>query len=130
MTKLKTLKTFKIMEITKPIRTEEEYKKALKLIDKFIDSEPNTSEFDLLEVISILVDDYENKHYPIETLDPIEVIKYEMEEKGLKQKDMIEFFGSKEMTSQILNKKRPLTLSIIKKLYNNFGISAKALLSY
>jgi HTH-type transcriptional regulator / antitoxin HigA len=76
-----------------------------------------------------LVDDYENKHYKIEPLDPIEAIKYEMEEQGLKQKDLIPYFGSKEMVSQVLNKKRPLTLKIIKNLYQNFGISAESLLA-
>ncbi|WP_310588174.1 transcriptional regulator [Lacihabitans sp. LS3-19] len=90
------------MEIITTIKTEEQYRAALKRIDSLIDAEPKTPEFDLLEVLSILVDDYENKHYAIEPLDPIEAIKYEMEEKGLKQKDLIQYFGSKEMVSQVL----------------------------
>jgi HTH-type transcriptional regulator/antitoxin HigA len=117
------------METVKPIKTEQQYREALKKIDDLIDSEPNTSEFEVLEVISILVDDYENKHYAIKPLDPIEAIKYEMEEQGLKQKDLIQYFGSKEMVSQVLNKKRPLTLKMIKNLYQNFGISAESLLA-
>jgi HTH-type transcriptional regulator/antitoxin HigA len=118
------------MEAIRPIKTEEQYREALKKIDSLIDAQPNTAEFELLEVLSILADDYENKHYAIEPLDPIEAIKYEMEEKGLKQKDLIPYFGSKEMVSQVLSRKRPLTLKIIKELYQNFGISADVLLSY
>ncbi len=117
------------MEIVRPIRTEVQYKQALRRIDEFIDSSPGTSEFDYLEVLSILVDDYENKHHPIEPLDPIEAIRVEMEEKGLKQKDLIPYFGSKEMVSQILNRKRPLTLKIIKNLHQHFNISADVLLA-
>ena len=117
------------MEAIRPIKTEEQYREALKRVDSLIDAQPNTAEFELLEVLSILVDDYENKHYAIEPLDPIEAIKYEMEEQGLKQKDLIPYFGSKEMVSQVLNRKRPLTLRMIKSLYRNFGISADVLLA-
>lgn len=118
------------MENIRPIKTEIQYREALKRVDSLIDSEPNSTDFELLEVLSILVDDYENKHYAIEPLDPIEAIKYEMEESGLKQKDLIQYFGSKEMVSQVLNRKRPLTLRMIKSLYQNFGISADVLLAY
>jgi HTH-type transcriptional regulator/antitoxin HigA len=118
------------MENIRPIKTESQYREALKTVDSLINSKPNTTEFELLEVISILVDDYENKHYAIEPLDPIEAIKYEMEEQGLKQKDLVQYFGSKEMVSQVLNKKRPLTLRMIKSLYQNFGISADVLLAH
>lgn len=117
------------MENIRPIKTEEQYREALKRVDTLIDAEPNTTEFEQLEVLSILVDDYENKHYAIEPLDPIEAIKYEMEESGLKQKDLIKYFGSKEMVSQVLNRKRPLTLRMIKNLYQNFGMSADVLLA-
>lgn len=117
------------METIRPIKTEEQYRDALHKIDTLVDSQPNTEEFELLEVLSILADDYENKHYAIEPLDPIEAIKVEMEEKGLRQKDLVPYFGSKEMVSQILNRKRPLTLKIIKSLHQNFGIPANVLLS-
>lgn len=117
------------MEIVRPIKTEEQYREALKRIDSLIDAEAGTAEFELLEVLSILVDDYENKYYPVEPLDPVDAIKYEMEERGLKQKDLIQYFGSKEMVSLILNRKRPLTLKMIKSLHRNFGISADILLA-
>ena len=107
------------MKTIRPIKSELQYREALKKVDSLIDSQPNTAEFKLLEMLSILVDDYENKHYAIEPLDPTEAIKYEMEENGLKQKDLIQYFGSKEMVSLVLNRKRPLTLRMIKSLYQN-----------
>lgn len=118
------------MDKIRPIKTEEQYRETLKTINSLIDATPNTPEFELLEVLSILADDYENKYYAIAPLDPIEAIKYEMEQNGLKQKDMIPYFGSKEMVSQVLNRKRPLTLKMIKSLYQNFGISADSLLAH
>lgn len=113
----------------KPIKNEREYQRVLKIIDQLIDSAPGSREFELLEVWSILVDDYENKHYAIEPLDPIDAIKYELEEKGLKQKDLIPIIGLKELVSLVLNKKRPLTLKMVKNLYTKFGMSADILLS-
>lgn len=117
------------METIKPIKNEQDYRLALAKIDTLLEAKANTAAFDYLEVLSILVDDYENKHYPIEPLDPIEAIKVKMEENGLKQKDLIPYFGSKEMVSQVLNRKRPLNLKIIKNLYHHFGISADTLLA-
>lgn len=113
----------------KPIKTQEQYKSYLKIIDGLIDCLEDSPEEQVLELVSILVESYEAVHYPIEAPDPIEAIKYEMEEQGLKQKDLIQYFGSKEMVSQVLNKKRPLTLKIMKNLYQNFGISADSLLA-
>ncbi len=117
------------MERIRPIKTEKQYRAALKRIDALIDVKPNTAAFEILEVLSILVDDYENKHYPIEPLDPIETILFEMKENGLKQKDLIPYLGNKQLVSLVLNRKRPLTLKMIKNLYHNFGISAEILLA-
>jgi len=117
------------MQTIRPIKAENQYREALQTIDSLIDSEPGSTEFEYLEVLSILVDDYENKHHSIEPLDPIEAVKTEMEEKGLRQKDLIPYFGSKEMVSQVLNRKRPLTLKIAKNLHQKFGISAETLLA-
>lgn len=113
----------------KPIKTEKQYEEYLKLIDGLLDCMEGSKEAEVLDLVSILIRDYEDKHYKIESPDPIEAIKIEMEEQGLKQKDLIPYFGSKEMVSQILNRKRPLTLKIIKNLYHNFGISAETLLA-
>ncbi|MFN8347807.1 MAG: transcriptional regulator [Spirosomataceae bacterium] len=120
-----TLQTFSI----KPIKTEQQYNAAMEQIRKLWDCPPNTSEADLLEVLSILVEDFESKHYPVEPLDPIEAIRYRMEEQGLSQRDLIKYFGSKERVSEVLNRKRPLTLRMIKSLYHGLGISADSLLS-
>ncbi len=113
----------------KAIQTETEYSEVLLNMKKLWDSPENSPEADLLEVLSILVEDYERKHFVIEPIDPIEAIKYEMEEKGLYQKDLVKYLGSKERVSEILNKKRPLTLKMIKNLYHGLGISADILLT-
>jgi len=113
----------------RPIRTEKQYEDYLQIIDDLIDCEEGSEEADILELVSILVGDYEDKHYKIEAPDPIEAIKIEMEERGLKQKDLVPYFGSKEMVSQVLNRKRPMTLRIIKSLHQKFGISADVLLA-
>ncbi len=113
----------------KAIQTEDDYNKTLENIRLLWESPINSPEADLLEVLSILVEDYEKRNYAIEPLDAIEAIKYEMEEKGLHQKDLVKFLGSKERVSEILNKKRPLTLQMIKNLYHGLGIPAEILLN-
>ncbi len=119
----------KIRAEIKPIKTEKQYEDYLKIIDSLIDCREGSEEAEVLELVSILVGDYEDKYYKIEAPDPIEAIKYEMEERGLKQKDLVQYFGSKEMVSQVLNRKRPMSLKIIKNLYQHFGISAETLLA-
>ena len=103
------------MEI-RPIKTEDDYKFALKRIDKLIDCEENTDQEMELEVISLLVWDYEEKHYPINKLTPIIAIKTRMDELGLKPKDLISIIGDKSRVSDILSKKRKLTLGMIRKI--------------
>jgi HTH-type transcriptional regulator/antitoxin HigA len=80
----------------KPIRTEEDYELAMKRLDKIFDASPGTKEGDELEVLALLIEDYENKHYPIGPPDPIEAIKFRMEQMGLKQKDLGELLGHKQ----------------------------------
>ncbi|WP_373513657.1 type II toxin-antitoxin system HigA family antitoxin [Persicitalea sp.] len=113
----------------KPIKSEEDYDAVMDEISKLWDCPPDSAEADLLEVLSILVEDYESKHHAIQPLDPIEAIKYRMEEEDLSQKDLVKYFGSKERVSEVLNRKRPLTLRMIKNLYSGLGISADSLLS-
>ena len=122
------------MEILKsisirPIKTEDQYKATMEQMKILWECPPNTPEADLLEVLSLLVEDYENKHYPIEPLDPIEAIRYRMDEEDLSQKDLVRYFGSKERVSEVLSRKRPLTLRMIKSLYHGLGISADSLLA-
>ena len=100
----------------KPIRTEKEYEVALKKIEKLMEAKMDTADGDLLEVLSILIEEYERKHYPIDEPDPIEFIKFKMEQMGLKQKDMAEYFGGKEKVSEVLNRKRGLSIKMIKNL--------------
>lgn len=80
-------------------------------------------------MISILVEDYEAKNFPIEAPDPIEAIKIKMEEEGLKKKDLISYFGSASRVSEVLNRKRPMTLEMIRKVHKGLGISAETLLA-
>ena len=80
----------------KPIKTKKDYKAALRQIDKLIDCPENSEEENFLEVLSILVEDYERKHYPVDDIDPVEIIKYRMEQMGLKQSDLAEYLGGKK----------------------------------
>jgi HTH-type transcriptional regulator/antitoxin HigA len=113
----------------KPIKTKKDYEQTLKLIDKLWDYPPKSKEEGILEVLSILVEEYENKHYPIGPPDPIEAIKYRMEQMHLSQSDMAVYFGSKSRVSEVLNRKRPLTLKMIKALYQQLNIPATILLA-
>ena len=118
------------MEPIRPIKTPEDYQKVMVEIEKLIDSQPDTPEFELLEVLSILADDYENKICVMPDLDPIEAIKYEMQERGLQQKDLVRYIGSKSKVSEVLNRKSGLTMKMIKALYRDFGIPANVLLAH
>lgn len=118
------------METVRPIKTQEQYDAVMSKIETLLDSQPNTTEFELLEVLSILADDYENKICPMPELDPIEAIKYEMEERGLLQKDLIPYIGSKSKVSEVLNRKTGLTLKMMKALYHELGIPANILLAH
>ncbi len=112
------------------IKTAEQYKTVMSQIKDLWNCPENSQEADLLEVLSILADDYENKTSPITALDPIEAIKYEMEENGLTAKDLAQFLGSRSRVSEILNRKRSLTFSMAKKLFVGLKIPAETLLSY
>ena len=106
----------------KPIKTEQDYDNTLRRIDVLFEAKPNTQEFDELEILTTLVENYENKYYQINISDPIEAIKFRMEQKSLKQKDLIPIIGTKSRVSEILNKKRKLTLQMIRNLNNNLKI--------
>ncbi len=117
------------MEI-KPIKTEQDYDNALVEIEKIWGAEPNTPNGDRLDILLLLVKNFEAINYPMPELDPIEAIKYEMEERGIKQVDLAKSFGlSKGKISEVLNRKKPLTLSFIKYVHKNLGISAEVLLT-
>lgn len=114
----------------KPIRTEAQYKQLMAKIETLLDCAENSQEEELLEVLSILADDYENKVYPIPTPDPIEAIKYKMEEMGLVNKDISKYFGGVNRMVAVLDRKKPMTLKMAKALYQNLHISAESLLTH
>ena len=109
----------------KPIRIEEDYKNALSLLEDVFDAPKGTPETDLAEILVTLVDKYETEHYPIDPPDPIEAIKIRMSEMGLHQKDLMQMIGtaSRGTISNILNRKRPLTLPVIRALGPKLGLS-------
>ena len=113
----------------KPIRSEKDYNLTLKRIELLMDSESGSEAFDELEILTTLVENYEAKYYPIDTPDPIEAIKFRMEQEGLRQKDLVEIFGNKVRVSEILNKKRRLTLDMIRNIHKNLNIPFENLLN-
>ncbi len=116
----------------KPIRSEKDYRAALKRIDELITLDPkvNTAEFDELDVVSTLVEAYEAVHYSIEAPTPVEAIKYIMEEQGLSQQDLVKYFGgNKSLVSAVLNKKRQLSKTVIKMLHDGLGIPYEILMA-
>lgn len=113
----------------KPIKTKEQYKNYLKIIDSLIDCLEDSPEEQVLELVSIIVESYEAEHYPIEAPNPIEAIKLLIEEKGLKRKDLAVYFGSSSRVSEVLNGKRQLTFEMAKKIRQGLGISAEVLLA-
>ena len=110
-----------------PIRNDNDYQNALNRLEDIFDAKKGTDEGDELEIISILIDRYENENFPIEMPDPIEAIKFRMEQMGMNQKDLAEVVGFESRVSEILNKKRKLTLSMIRKLNTNLHIPTEVL---
>ena len=113
----------------KPIKSEKDYKQALKRLEVIFDASVDTKAGDEAEVLSLLIENYENEHYPIEAPDPIEAIKIRMEELNLRQKDLVGIIGTKSRVSEILNKKKKLTVDMIRELERVLQISASVLVS-
>ena len=111
-----------------PIRNEKDYQKALDRLEDIFEAKRDTKEGDELEILSILIDRYENENFPIGMPDPIEAIKFRMEQLGMNQKDLAELVGFKSRVSEILNKKRKLTLDMIRKLNTNLNIPTEVLI--
>jgi HTH-type transcriptional regulator / antitoxin HigA len=112
----------------KPIKTKEDYQTALKKIESLFDAKPDTPEGDHLEVLTTLVEDYEYKHYSIPLPDPIEAINYHMESRGLSRRDLERCIGSRARVSEVLNRKRPLSIDMIRRLHKRLGIPAEILI--
>jgi len=111
----------------KPIKSEEDYTATLSQIEQLMDALPNTPQIDELEVLTTLIEAYEEQHYKINAPDPIEAIKFRMEQEGLKQKDLVSIVGSKSRVSEILNKKRKLTIEMIRNLHKQLHIPVESL---
>ena len=112
----------------KVIKTEEDYNRALERLEVIFDAKLGTKEGDELEILSILIEKYENEHYPIDLPNPIEAIKFRMEQLGLQQKDLAEIIGYKSRVSEIMNYKRKLTLEMIRSLHNSLSIPTNVLI--
>jgi len=113
---------------TKIIKTEAEYEAALVRIEGLMNAAPNSPEEEALELLALLVEKYEEEHYPIGLPDPVEAIKFRMEQEGLSRKDLIPYIGSQSKVSEVLNYKRPLSLSMIRSLHEGLDIPAEVLL--
>ncbi len=111
----------------KPIKTEKDYQKALKRLEVIFDARPKTKEGDELEILGFLIEKFEEEHYPIEAPDPIEAIKFRMEQMGYKQKDLAEIIGYKGRVSEILSRKRKLTLDMVRNLHDKLNIPLESL---
>lgn len=113
----------------KPIKTEKDYDKALKRLEVIFDAPINSKDGDEAEILSLLIENFENEHYPIEAPDPIEAIKIRMEELNLKQKDLVGIVGGKSRVSEILNRKKRLTVNMIRELEKMLHIPAFVLVN-
>ena len=115
--------------ISRLIKNEEDYEKALSRIEELMDAQSDTPEMDELELMTALVEMYEDRHYSISPPDPLAAIKFRMDQLGLTQKDMVPYIGPKSKVSEVLNGKRPLSLTMMRSLNKNLGISAEVLLN-
>jgi HTH-type transcriptional regulator / antitoxin HigA len=111
----------------KVIKTEEEYKQALKRLEVIFDAEPGTADGEELDLLSLLIDNYERIHYPIDLPDPIEAIKFRMEQMNYKPKDLADVIGFRSRVTEILGKKRKLSLDMIRKINKRMHISTEVL---
>lgn len=113
----------------KPIKTDDDYQMGLKRLEVIFDASVGTVESDEADILGLMIDEYEKKHYPIEAPDPIEAIKIRMEEMQLKQIDLVDAIGGKSRVSEILNRKRKLTVEMIRKLTLRLNLSAGLLIN-
>jgi HTH-type transcriptional regulator/antitoxin HigA len=111
-----------------PIRTESDYDKALKEVERLWGSEPKTPDGDLLDVLVILVENYEAKQHPIDPPDPIEAIKFRMEQMNLSRKDLEPLIGPRGRVAEVINRRRPLSLSMIRNLHGKLRIPLESLI--
>jgi len=112
----------------KPLKTESDYREALGRMEEIFDAEPGTPEGDELEILGILLDHYEESCVPVDFPDPVEAIRFRMEQMNMQQSDLTRLIGSKSRASEILNRKRPLSIGQIRILHDTLQIPAEVLL--
>ena len=112
----------------RPIRTETDYENALIVIGQFWGAKVGTPEGNHLDMLATLIDAYETEHYPMDPPDPIEAIKFRMEQQGLSRKDLEPLIGTRTRVAEVLNRKRSLSIGMIRRLHDGLGISAEVLI--
>jgi HTH-type transcriptional regulator/antitoxin HigA len=112
----------------RPIRKKRDYEAALTEIERLWGAKANTPEGDRLDVLATLIDAYETEHYPMDPPDPIEAIKFRMEQQGLTRKDLEEIIGTRTRIAEVLSRKRGLSITMIRRLHERLGISAEVLI--
>jgi HTH-type transcriptional regulator / antitoxin HigA len=110
------------------IKTQREYRAALRRVEEIMDARPRTPQGDELELLATLIEIYEDEHVPVPPPDPLEAIRFRMEQENLRPQDLIPFFGSRSRVSEVLNGRRPLTLQMIRRLHYGLKIPAEVLL--
>ncbi len=116
------------MSEVKPIRSEADYEKALTEVERLWGARSGTPEGDRLDVLATLIDAYESAHHPIDPPDPIEAIKFRMEQQGLTRKDLEGILGTRTRVAEVLNRRRGLSINMIRQLHDKLGISAEVLI--
>lgn len=112
----------------RPIKTKADHRAALKEIERLIDARPGTPAGDRLDVLVTLVEHYESQHEPIAPPNPVDALLYHMESRGLSRRDLEPYLGSRARVAEVLNRRRPLTIEMIRKLHAGLGISAEVLI--
>lgn len=115
-------------KVVRPIRTKRDHEAALKEIERLWGAKTGTPDGDRLDVLATLVDAYEAEHYPMDPPDPIEAIKFRMEQQGLTRRDLEEIIGTRTRIAEVLNRKRGLSIAMIRRLHERLGISADVLI--
>jgi HTH-type transcriptional regulator/antitoxin HigA len=111
-----------------PIKSHRDYRRVLREIEGLMNARCNSPDGDRLDVLVTLVEAWERKHYPLDLPDPVEAIKYHMEQSGLQPRDLIPFIGSRNRVHEVLNRRRELTLNMIRRLHAGLGIPAESLI--
>jgi len=112
----------------KPIKTKADHRAALKEVERLMGAKPGTPAGDRLEVLTTLVERYESQHEPIEPPNPVDALLYYMESRGLSRRDLEPYLGSRARVAEVLNRRRTLTIEMIRKLHSGLGISAEVLI--